>query len=95
MYLLIYVDDVLIFGDQRDELQKLCVTRSKNFEIRIEETVNKFLGMLWEIRDNDAVIQAPAVKRILKQFQMENCRAVSCVTAYRDCARQQYVSWHK
>jgi hypothetical protein len=80
IFLLLYVDDMLIAAKSIVEVNKLKVLLSKEFDMRDLGTAKKILGM--EIRrDRDAkklrLSQAGYVKKVLERFSMENAKPVS------------------
>ena len=80
IYLLLYVDDMLIASKQKEEVKKLKVELSTEFEIKDLGAVTKILGMQI-ISDRDSKIlylsQADYVKRVLTRFNMEDSKLVS------------------
>jgi hypothetical protein len=80
IFLLLYVDDMLIVAKSIVEVNKLKVLLSKEFDMKDLDAAKKILGM--EIRrDNDAkklwLYQAGYVKKVLERFIMENAKLVS------------------
>jgi hypothetical protein len=80
IFLLLYVDDMLIVAKSIVEVNKLKVLLSKEFDMKDLDAAKKILGM--EIRrDNDAkklwLSQAGYVKKVLERFIMENAKLVS------------------
>ena len=76
MFVLVYVDDILFVGSDDNRISQTVQQLSESFEIRVEDRVEKFLGILVDCRDNGDVHlhSSPAVQRILRQFNFENCR---------------------
>lgn len=80
VYLLIYVDDMLIAAKQKSKIQKLKDQLSTEFEMKDLGPARKILGM--DILRNRAscslvLSQKDYLKKVLKNFGMEECRAVS------------------
>jgi hypothetical protein len=80
IFLLLYVDDMLIAAKSIVEVNKLKVLLSREFDMKDLGAVKKILGM--EIRrDRDAkrlwLSQAGYVKKVLERFSMENVNPVS------------------
>jgi hypothetical protein len=80
IFLLLYVDDMLIAAKSIVEVNKLKVLLSREFDIKDLGAAKKILGM--EIRrDRDAkrlwLSQANYVKKVLERFSMENAKPVS------------------
>jgi hypothetical protein len=80
MFLLLYVDDMLIVAKSIVEVNKLKVLLSREFDIKDMGATKKILEM--EIRrDRDAkrlwLSQAGYVKKVLERFSMKNAKLVS------------------
>jgi hypothetical protein len=80
IFLLLYVDDMLIAAKSIVEVNKLKVLLSREFDMKDLGAAKKILGM--EIRrDRDAkrlwLSQAGYVKKVLERFSMENAKLVS------------------
>jgi hypothetical protein len=80
IFLLLYVDDMLIAAKSIFEVNKLKVLLSKEFDMKDLGVAKKILGM--EIRrDRDAKklrqSQAGYVRKVLERFSMENAKPVS------------------
>jgi hypothetical protein len=80
IFLLLYVDDMLIAAKSIVEVNKLKVLLSKEFDMKDLGAAKKILGM--EIRrDRGAkklwLSQAGYVKKVLERFSMENAKPVS------------------
>jgi hypothetical protein len=80
IFLLLYVDDMLIATNSIVEVNKLKVLLSKEFDMKDLGAARKILEM--EIcRDRDAkklwLSQADYVKKVLERFSMENAKLVS------------------
>ena len=80
IFLLLYVDDMLIAAKSIIKVNKLKVLLSREFDMKDLGTTKKILGM--EIRrDKDAkrlwLSQAGYVKKVLERFSIENAKPVS------------------
>jgi hypothetical protein len=80
IFLLLYMDDMLIAAKSIVEVNKLKVLLSREFDMKDLGVAKKILGM--EIRkDIDAkrlwLSQASYVKKVLERFNMENAKPVS------------------
>jgi hypothetical protein len=80
IFLLLYVDDMLIVAKSIVEVNKLKVLLSEEFDMKDLDAAKKILGM--EIhRDRDAkklrLSQAGYVKKVLERFSMENAKSIS------------------
>jgi hypothetical protein len=80
IFLLQYMDDMLIAAKSIVEVNKLKVLLSREFDMKDLGTAKKILGM--EIRrDRDAkrlwLSQADYVKKVFERFSMENAKLVS------------------
>jgi hypothetical protein len=80
IFLLLYVDDMLIAAKSIVEVNKLKVLLSKEFDMKDLGVAKKILGMKIG-RDRDAkklwLSQAGYVKKVLERFSMENAKPVS------------------
>ncbi|KAH9658981.1 hypothetical protein KPL70_023688 [Citrus sinensis] len=80
IYLLLYVDDMLIACSQKEEIKKLKVELSTEFEMKDLGAATKILGMQI-IRDRKSKVlflsQADYVKNVLTRFNMEDSKPVS------------------
>lgn len=76
--LAIHVDDGLIVGDNKNNVESLLKKLKEQFEIKISE-VKCFLGLEIEQKTDSSIFvhQSAYAKRILQRFNMENCNAVS------------------
>ena len=80
IFLLLYVDDMLITAKSIVKVNKMKVLLSREFDMKDLGTTKKILGM--EIRSNrDAkrlwLSEAGYVKKVLDRFSMENAKPVS------------------
>ncbi|KAH9697414.1 hypothetical protein KPL71_023600 [Citrus sinensis] len=80
IYLLLYVDDMLIACKQKEEINKLKVELSTEFEMKDFDATTKILG-IQIIRDRDSktlyLSQADYVKKVLARFNMEDSKPVT------------------
>ena len=80
IFLLLYVDDMLIAVKSIVEVNKLKVLLSREFDMKDLGAANKIIGM--EIRRNKDtkrlwLSQADYVKKVLERFSMENAKSMS------------------
>lgn len=80
IYLLLYVDDMLIASRDKSLIKKLKTELSNEFDMKELGAAKKILGM--EIRrDRQAgklfLSQQKYIKRVLDRFNMNNCKPVS------------------
>lgn len=74
----LYVDDLLVTGNNTDLIQNFKQEMMKVFEMTDLESMSYFLGM--EIKQGQGevlIYQKKYAKEILKKFQMEECKAAS------------------
>jgi hypothetical protein len=88
IFLLLYVDDMLIAAKSIMKVNKLKVLLSRELDMKDLSAAKKILGM--EIlRDRDArrlwLSQAGYVKKVLERFSMENAKLVSTPLANNFC----------
>jgi hypothetical protein len=79
IFLLLYMDDMLIAAKSTVEVNKLKVLLSKEFDMKDLGAAKKILGEIR--RDRDAkklwLSQAGYVKKVLERFSMENAKLVN------------------
>jgi len=80
IYLLLYVDDMLITAKSKTDIDAFKVVLSSEFEMKDLGATKKILGMeLW--RDRNAgllyVSQKKYIEKLLQSFQMENSKPIS------------------
>ena len=76
----IYIDDMLIATKQMSRIQKLKDQLSTEFEMKDLGHARKILGMdiLRDMKSSSLVLSPKDyLKKVLKTFEMEECRAVS------------------
>jgi hypothetical protein len=88
IFLLLYVDDMLIAAKSIADVNKLKVLLSKEFDMKDLDVAKKIIGM--EIRrDRDAkklwLSQAGYVKKVLERFSMKNAKPISTPLANHFC----------
>lgn len=80
LYLLLYVDDILIIGDSKDEVQKFKNCLSETFQMTDLGPLSNFLGIQIKRNESENILtfnQRKYILTILKKFDMENCNSVS------------------
>ncbi|KAH9727213.1 Integrase catalytic domain-containing protein [Citrus sinensis] len=78
--LLLYVDDMLVVGPNKDRLQELKAQLAKEFEMKDLGPINKILGMQIHRDRNNRKIwfsQKNYLKKILRRFNMHDCKPIS------------------
>ena len=78
--LILYVDDMLIAGKNKDELSKLKKNLSQTFDMKDLGNAKHILGMrITRDRSNGCIYlsQSEYVCKILKRFNMENAKPLS------------------
>lgn len=80
MYLLIYVDDLLLIGNNIDDIKHIKTSMSNVFEMKDMEEVKQFLG-IHIVRDRVKgalhLDQKVYLENVLKRFGMNDCNGVS------------------
>ena len=77
--LLLYVDDMLLTGPNKDRVQELKAQLAREFEIKDLEPVNKILGMQIHQNRNNRKIwlsQKNYLKKVLRRFNMQDCKSI-------------------
>ncbi|GJY89529.1 retrovirus-related pol polyprotein from transposon TNT 1-94 [Tanacetum coccineum] len=78
--LLLYVDDMLVAGPNKDHINKLKAQLAREFEMKGLGLANKILGMQIH-RDRVSrkiwLSQKSYVKKILQRFNMQDCKPIS------------------
>ena len=80
IFLLLYVDDMLIAAKSMNEFNKLKILLSREFDMKDLGAAKKILGM--EIRRERVIgrlwlSQSGYVRKVLERFNMENAKLVS------------------
>ena len=75
LYILTWVDDILIVGNKPEDVQKLKYSLSQNFKMEDRGKIKHFLGL--RISQNDdgiSVDQEMFIQNVLRRFGMEDCK---------------------
>lgn len=85
LYVLLYVDDLLILGTNSEEVEKLKSTLNKNFCMKDLGVVKKYLGV--DIKQNlfegyTELSQVDYLKRVLQRFEMQDCKSMDTPIEY-------------
>jgi len=78
--LLLYVDDMLVAGPNKDHIDELKAQLSREFEMKDLGPANKILGMqIHRDRGNRKIwlSQKNYLKKILSHFSMQDCKPIS------------------
>ncbi|KAK9200365.1 hypothetical protein WN944_015562 [Citrus x changshan-huyou] len=78
--LLLYVDDMLVAGPNKDQVQELKAQLAREFEMKDLGPANKILGMQIHRDRNNRKIwlsQKNYLKKILRPFNMQDCKSIS------------------
>ncbi|KAK9181573.1 hypothetical protein WN944_024711 [Citrus x changshan-huyou] len=78
--LLLYVDDMLVAGPNKDRIQELKAQLAREFEMKDLGPVNKILVMqIYRDRNNRKIwlSQKNYLKKILRRFNMQDCKSIS------------------
>ncbi|KAE8686521.1 Protein STRUBBELIG-RECEPTOR FAMILY 1 [Hibiscus syriacus] len=78
--LLLYVDDMLVAGPNKDHIEELKVQLAREFEMKDLGSANKILGMqIHRDRSNRKIwlSQKNYLKKILSRFSMQDCKQIS------------------
>ncbi|KAI5727868.1 hypothetical protein M8J77_007947 [Diaphorina citri] len=77
-YILVYVDDILLFSDDQIEIKWLKEHFNENFKMKDLGNISKFLGMnITQEKDKIIINQTEYIKLILKKFNMDQCKPVT------------------
>lgn len=78
LYLLLYVDDVLLAGSSIEEIQRTKSILKGEFKVKDLGHMKRYLGISF-LRKNDCMLlnQTDCLKRVLEKFGMENCKPVA------------------
>jgi hypothetical protein len=78
IFLAMYVDDLLLFGPNLDDLQDIQDQLKQRFKMTDLGQLSHYLGMEITITPGKLVLtQSTYLKKVLNQFGMEDCRPVS------------------
>ncbi|KAL3834104.1 hypothetical protein ACJIZ3_008840 [Penstemon smallii] len=78
--LLLYVDDMLVAGPNKDRIKELKAQLAREFEMKDLGPANKILGMqIYRDRNNRKIWLARQnyLKKILRRFNMQDCKPIS------------------
>ncbi|KAE8671264.1 Detected protein of unknown function [Hibiscus syriacus] len=78
--LLLYVDDMLVAGPNKDHIEELKAQLAREFEMKDLGSTNKILGMqIHRDRSNRKIwlSQKNYLKKILSRFNMQDCKPIS------------------
>ena len=78
--LLLYVDDMLVAGPNKDRVQELKAQLAREFDMKDLGSANKILGMqIHRDRDNRKIwlSQKNYLRKILRRFNMQDCKPIS------------------
>lgn len=78
--LLLYVDDMLVAGPNKDRVQELKAQLAREFDMKDLGPANKILGMQIHRDRKDRKIwlsQKNYLKKILRRFNMQDCKPIS------------------
>ena len=76
VFLLVYVDDLLLTGRDQSVLRHVAAQIAKDVNIRVENNVNKFLGMVVERRRDYGYIKILSpfmIQQLVENFGMSQC----------------------
>ena len=80
VYLLLYVDDMLIISQSKSKIAELKVFLNSEFDMKDLGNARKILGMMIDrdrIRNKLKVHQFPYLQKSVAKFEMTNCKSVS------------------
>ena len=80
VHVLVYVDDILLLCKKTSYLNAVASNIGNKFEVRIERSVTKFLGMIIERNDSDKSIKIHSrtmIDQMLQKFGMNSCKAAT------------------
>ncbi|KAE8702578.1 Cyclin-L1-1 [Hibiscus syriacus] len=78
--LMLYVDDMLVVGPNKDHIEELKAQLAREFEMNELGSTNKILGMqIHQDRSNRKIwlSQKNYLKKILSRFNMQDCKSIS------------------
>ena len=78
--LLLYVDDMLVVGPNKDQIQELKTQLAREFDMKDLGPTNKILGMqIHRDRNNKKIwiSQKNYLRKILQRFNMQECKQIS------------------
>ena len=75
LYILTWVDDILIVGNKPEDVQKLKYSLSQNFKMEDRGKIKHFLGLrISQNEDGISVDQEMFIQNVLRRFGMEDCK---------------------
>ena len=80
IYLLLYVDDILLAGPDFNEIQKVKEVLSSEFDMKDLEAAKKILGITILRNKSNSIMklyQAPYLQKVITRFSMENAKEVT------------------
>ena len=78
--LLLYVDDMLVVGPNKDQVQELKAQLAREFDMKDLGPANKILGMQIHRDRKDRKIwlsQKNYLRKVLRRFNMQDCKPIS------------------
>ena len=80
VFILVYVDDILLVSELMSVLDRLSKTIAGRFEVRVEKSVRKFVGMIIEqdpVNQTIKLHSSTMIDQMLCKFGMAGCTTVS------------------
>ena len=75
IFLIVYVDDLIIVGNSEFELEKIKIALTREFSMTDLGELNFFFGIKIERKEGGMYLSQTAyLKNVLKRFNMENCK---------------------
>ena len=75
LYILTWVDDILIVGNKPEDVQKLKNSLSQNFKMEDRGKIKHFLGLrISQNEDGISVDQEMFIQNVHRRFGMEDCK---------------------
>lgn len=74
IYVLVYIDDMLLVGPDKNELTKIAASLAKNVELRVEKDVTKFLGIIIYRNRSKGSLKKPSpfmIDDMINKFRMD------------------------
>lgn len=77
IYILLYVDDVILFGPNREDIDQVKKQLANNLDVKYLGSLHYFLGVRF-IRDSDGawIAQKSYIAQMLSKYGMKECKAV-------------------
>lgn len=74
IFILVYVDDIIIFGKDRKDMEEILRIISEQYITKREKSVEKYLGIIIENVDNGICLhRKPSISCLLENYGMEHC----------------------